>query len=128
MMWPTLSIRRSSASARKLPALPAGMRAASRSVRVRVAVVTGRPSAQVTSYGASTRRCSFTTGSRLVRRLVTVNSTSCTTRSPSCSSTAAEPCETTALFGPSNGRSHPGTAGSSRSQATLCARFLVAAA
>ena len=95
---------------------------------MRVAVVTGRPSAQVTSYGASMRLWSLTAGSRLVLRLVTVNSTPLTTRSPSWSKMAAEPCEITALFGPSSGRSHPGTAGSRRSHATLCARFREAAA
>ena len=51
--WPTLSIRRSSASARKLPAWLAAIPMTSRSTSVRVAVVTGRLSAQVTSYGAS---------------------------------------------------------------------------
>ncbi|HEX6525454.1 MAG TPA: hypothetical protein VF070_36410 [Streptosporangiaceae bacterium] len=49
MTLSTLTIRRSSASARKLPAFSTGIPAWSRSVSVRVAVVTGRPSAHVTS-------------------------------------------------------------------------------
>src|SRR2546430_10461996 len=48
------------------------------------------PSAQVTSYGASVLTRSRTIWSRLVRRLGVVNSMSRTTRSPRCSSIAAE--------------------------------------
>jgi hypothetical protein len=97
-------------------------------VSVRSAVVTGSPSAQVTSYGASVLTRSRTRWSRLVRRRGVVNSMSRTTRSPSCNSIAAERWETIALFAPSSGRSQAGTAGSIRSQATLTARCRAAAA